>query len=121
MQTDSSLKIFLHESYTHTCTCISNHGSDYYVGMAPVQNGVLYIRYRITRPKTFTEPYQTHTDERSSLFKCKTTLEVSLTFVGVEKFNRKNIDFVLFIFFFFFFARSSCKSTKRTQSHYIPK
>ena len=40
-----------------------------------------------------------YTDEKSLLYKCKTTVEDSLTFVGVKKLKRKYIDFVLSIFY----------------------
>ena len=94
---------------------ISSRGSDYYVGMAQVQNGGLYIGYRSARPKAVTEAYLTHTDERSSLFKYKTTLEVSLTFVGVEQLNRKNIDFVLLLSIFYLLLLSSSRPALATK------
>ena len=62
---------------------ISNCSSDYYVGIALIQNGSLYVGYRNTHPKRFVELYQMHIYRRKVF--TITTLEVLLTFVEVEK------------------------------------
>ena len=46
----------MYVQYVYTCMrvnykLISSRGSDYYVGMMPIQNGVLYIGYRGGAPK----------------------------------------------------------------------
>ena len=63
--------------------------------------------------------------KRSQLFKCKTTCKIPLTFVGVGKQARVNIDFVLLSSFFlsFFITHNSIMKrhvrTLFTSKHYI--
>ena len=64
--------------------------------------------------------------KRSSLFKCKTTRKVQLTFVRVRKSALVNIDFVLLLLSSFFFLLSffiihNSITKRRIRTFFIPK